>query len=102
MNCPSRTDEDFLLNPGWNQSPPRFSPDLTTREDFNGMANAREIGDAERWALRNQSADNLQIAQLSLNAPYDSSDGASLGAKHPHRGVCTIHWQKNVKVNLSF
>ncbi|KAJ5942470.1 hypothetical protein N7516_002638 [Penicillium verrucosum] len=40
MNCPSRTD-DTLKNPSWNQSPPPFSPDTTTRNDFNGLANSR-------------------------------------------------------------
>lgn len=40
MNCPSRTD-DTIDNPGWNQNPPPFSPDTTTRNDFNGLANAR-------------------------------------------------------------
>ncbi|KAJ5914806.1 hypothetical protein N7504_003689 [Penicillium tannophilum] len=40
MNCPSRTD-DTLQHPGWNQSPPPFSPDITTRNDFNGIANSR-------------------------------------------------------------
>jgi metal iron transporter len=40
MNCPSRTD-DTLENPSWNQSPPPFSSDTTTRNDFNGLANSR-------------------------------------------------------------
>ncbi|KAI2794961.1 Manganese transporter pdt1 [Penicillium oxalicum] len=40
MNCPSRTD-DTLENPSWNQNPPPFSPDITTRNDFNGLTNAR-------------------------------------------------------------
>ncbi|KAJ6161127.1 hypothetical protein N7470_004523 [Penicillium chermesinum] len=40
MNCPSRTD-DTLKNPAWNQNPPPFSPDITTCNDFNGMANSR-------------------------------------------------------------
>ena len=40
MNCPSRTD-DTLAHPGWNQNPPPFSPDITARNDFNGIANAR-------------------------------------------------------------
>jgi hypothetical protein len=48
MNCPSRTDEDLLFHPGWNQSPPRFAADLTTCEDLNGIANARELGEADR------------------------------------------------------
>lgn len=40
MNCPSRND-DTLAHPGWNQSPRPFSPDTTTRNDFNGLANSR-------------------------------------------------------------
>lgn len=48
MNCPSRTDEDVLLNPEYNQNPPRFAADLTTCEDMNGIANARELGEADR------------------------------------------------------
>ncbi|KAJ5646541.1 hypothetical protein N7490_002913 [Penicillium lividum] len=40
MNCPSRTD-DTLQNPGWNQNPPPLNPDITTRNDFNGIANSR-------------------------------------------------------------
>ncbi|CAI7612911.1 unnamed protein product [Penicillium pancosmium] len=40
MNCPSRTDDD-LEHPGWNQNPPTFSPDTTTRSDLNGIANSR-------------------------------------------------------------
>lgn len=41
MNCPSRTD-DTRLHEDWNQSPRVFSPDLTTRQDLNGIANIRE------------------------------------------------------------
>lgn len=40
MNCPSRTDE-VPLHPGWNQNPPLLPADLTTREDLNGIVNAR-------------------------------------------------------------
>ncbi|PCH07211.1 Natural resistance-associated macrophage protein [Penicillium occitanis (nom. inval.)] len=39
MNCPSRTD-DTLDHPTWNQSPPHFDPDTTTRNDFTGTANS--------------------------------------------------------------
>lgn len=42
MNCPSRTDECTLEHPDWNQNPPFLAPDLTTCEDLNGTANARE------------------------------------------------------------
>ncbi|KOS46419.1 hypothetical protein ACN38_g2595 [Penicillium nordicum] len=46
MNCPSRTD-DTLLHDGWNQSPRFLSPDLTTRQDLNGISNTRENKDDE-------------------------------------------------------
>lgn len=45
MNCPSRTD-DTLLHCDWNQNPPFLAPDLTTRQDLNGISNARELKDA--------------------------------------------------------
>ncbi|KAK4178041.1 putative transporter [Triangularia setosa] len=41
MNRPSRTDDDYE-HPDWNQNPPFLAPDLTTCEDLNGIANARE------------------------------------------------------------
>jgi hypothetical protein len=41
MNRPSRTEDD-LEHPTWNQSPPFLAADLTTRQDLNGIANARE------------------------------------------------------------
>lgn len=47
MNCPSRTD-DTLQHDEWNQNPPRFAPDLTTCQDLNGIANARENRDDEK------------------------------------------------------
>jgi len=40
MNRPSRTEDD-LEHPSWNQNPPFLAPDLTTRQDLNGIANAR-------------------------------------------------------------
>ncbi|PVI01601.1 Zip-domain-containing protein [Periconia macrospinosa] len=95
MNCPSRTDEEILLNPGWNQNPPRFAADLTTCQDLNGIANARELGDAERWGLSNETMEKCQLVQNSLNGP-DSQEGAGLGAKDPHRGSCTHMNQKNI------
>ena len=41
MNRPSRSD-DTTDHPTWNQNPPFLASDLTTREDLNGKANARE------------------------------------------------------------
>ncbi|KAK3319392.1 ZIP zinc transporter-domain-containing protein [Apodospora peruviana] len=40
MNRPSRTEDD-LEHPGWNQMPAFLAPDLTTRQDLNGIVNAR-------------------------------------------------------------
>ncbi|KAI6708590.1 hypothetical protein JHW43_008887 [Diplocarpon mali] len=41
MNCPSRTEEPD--GDGFNQNPSSLSADLTTRQDLNGIANAREL-----------------------------------------------------------
>ena len=41
MNCPSRND-DTADHPEYNQSPAALNSDLTTRQDLNGIANARE------------------------------------------------------------
>ncbi|PYH45268.1 NRAMP family metal ion transporter [Aspergillus saccharolyticus JOP 1030-1] len=40
MNCPSRTD-DTLEHPDWNQNPSALNADVTTRSDFNGLANSK-------------------------------------------------------------
>lgn len=52
MNCPSRTDEDTLLHDEWNQNPPFLAPDLTTRQDLNGISNIRERKDCSGLAGR--------------------------------------------------
>ncbi|KAI1940066.1 hypothetical protein LOZ58_000057 [Ophidiomyces ophidiicola] len=49
MNCPSRTENDFL-HPHWNQNPPLLSADLTPREDLNGRVNATQLRDASAGA----------------------------------------------------
>lgn len=41
MNCPSRTEEPE--GQGYNQNPSALSAELTTREDMNGIANARML-----------------------------------------------------------
>ncbi|KAF2460405.1 natural resistance-associated macrophage protein [Lineolata rhizophorae] len=45
MNCPSRVDDADGSHQGWNQSPARFAADLTTRNDLNHIANARQRRD---------------------------------------------------------
>jgi metal iron transporter len=41
MNCPSRTEEP--KGTGFNQNPSALAADLTTRQDLNGIANARVL-----------------------------------------------------------
>lgn len=36
-----------MLHDGWNQNPRFLSPDLTTRQDLNGISNSRENKDDE-------------------------------------------------------
>jgi len=55
-SCPSRTDEPYE-GEGHNQSPNHLAADLTTNEDLNGIANARETRnrDARRIASSSQA-----------------------------------------------
>jgi zinc transporter 1/2/3 len=84
MNCPSRNDDD-LENPGWNQSPPRFAADLTTCEDMNGIANSRELGDADRFRSGSQ---NLRHLELEDNN-FEEMDKALLVAGRGVKGSLT-------------
>lgn len=68
MNCPSRTD-DTLLHDEWNQNPPLLAPDLTTRQDLNGIANARENKDDEHGPAGPQGCSNW-----SHISPLEESD----------------------------
>ncbi|OQD82829.1 hypothetical protein PENANT_c019G05714 [Penicillium antarcticum] len=68
MNCPSRTD-DTLLHDEWNQNPPHFAPDLTTRQDFIGISNAREHKDDDNGLVLLQGQSNWAFIQ-----PLESSD----------------------------
>jgi len=65
MNCPSRND-DVLENPGCNQNPPRFAADLTTCEDLNGIANSRELGDADRLCNGSRCLRHLELDDRNL------------------------------------
>lgn len=90
MNCPSRTDDDVLLNPTWNQNPPRFAADLTTCEDLNGIANARELGDADR--LRS-GARNLRRCVLDENQFQDKEKqrvALGEGVEGPSKGLVML------------
>ncbi|KAJ5776565.1 uncharacterized protein N7511_001576 [Penicillium nucicola] len=93
MNCPSRTD-DTLLHDEWNQNPPRFAPDLTTREDLIGISNARELKDGENSLAIIQSHPSLAYTH-----PLERSDpgirlywgpGASTGPLVPQKTNVSI------------
>ncbi|KAL4778508.1 ZIP zinc transporter-domain-containing protein [Aspergillus varians] len=57
MNCPSRND-DTLVHGDWNQNPPFLAPDLTTRQDLNGISNVREFKDAAVLGLSQHCLDH--------------------------------------------
>lgn len=70
MNCPSRKDTEPLQDEGYNQNPPTFSAELTTREDLNGRANAREIDlDISNADLDGRDVDKQHMDTLSEEAP---------------------------------
>jgi zinc transporter 1/2/3 len=85
MNCPSKND-NVLLNPTWNESPPRFAADLTTCADLNGIANARELGDADR--LSNDSG-GFRSCESDGNRSLETEKQRSVlgkGAEGPQKG----------------
>jgi hypothetical protein len=111
MNCPSRTD-DTWLHDDWNQNPPRFAPDLTTRQDLIGISNAREnqaeekgselLGSgsscAHRPSLGRSDAsdrplalDEASLTKSGMNETSPSSLSIDLMAKFPYR---TPHFWK--------
>lgn len=88
MNCPSKTDEDILLNPTWNQNPPRFAADLTTCQDLNGIANSRELGDADQLCggargLRRCGVDQNQFQEKEKQ----STAALGKGVEGPRNGA---------------
>ncbi|OQE47177.1 hypothetical protein PENCOP_c001G03300 [Penicillium coprophilum] len=68
MNCPSRTDD--LLQDGWNQNPRFLSPDLTTRQDLNGISNTRENKDDESPGI-------LRGSNWKVTHPLEEKDAGS-------------------------
>ncbi|GAQ03903.1 zinc-regulated transporter 2 [Aspergillus lentulus] len=79
MNCPSRTD-DTLLHCEWNQNPPSLAPDLTTRQDFNGITNARVYRSGSGLdAASLTSWDDTQTMPERRNTPI-GNESKSLGA----------------------
>ena len=75
MNRPSRTEEDFE-HPTWNQSPPFLAPDLTTRQDLNGIANSR----VQRSGVSGAGAGAAQAGMLDEKQMVDMA-----GRQHVRR-----------------
>lgn len=84
MNCPSRTDEPLEEHPDWNQSPPFLSPDLTTCQDLNGMANAR---------VHRKGSDGAGAGTGSGGGGLDQKGYFTLPPLQPDRGACAWGWR---------
>jgi hypothetical protein len=85
MNCPSRND-DVLMNPGWNQNPPRFAADLTTCADMNGIANARELGDADCLCSGTRGLRHCEVEDNNFEAREKRPPAVGKGVKGSSRG----------------
>lgn len=84
MNRTSRTDEPYEGElEGFNQSPAFLSADLTTNQDFNGIANKRTLRRANHAvSLLNSALDD--DTQLKADPGGDSKDfrGSGLADNH--------------------
>lgn len=89
MNCPSKTDNDVLLNPGWNQNPPRFAADLTTCQDMNGIANARELGEAETLSSGPRSSRRGEFEDSNFQEKEKQPLALGEGVKGSPKGMLT-------------
>jgi zinc transporter 1/2/3 len=89
MNCPSRND-NVLMNTGWNQSPPRFAADLTTCADLNGMANNRELGDADRLCNGSRSLRHPELEDRKIKEPDTMPVEIGMGVKGSQKGTSNV------------
>jgi metal iron transporter len=101
MNCPSRTEEPE--GTGFNQSPRILAPELTTRQDLNGIANARVLrriatGDIETvvdhvpddQTKRKEEGSTIAKAARDESASFDVVDqngGDNDGRRGTHGGL---------------
>ncbi|KAL8372477.1 hypothetical protein RB595_002010 [Gaeumannomyces hyphopodioides] len=84
MNCPSRTDEPLEEHPDWNQSPPFLSPDLTTCQDLNGIANAR---------VHRKGSDGAGAGTGAGGGGLDQKGYFTLPPLQPDRAACAWGWR---------
>ncbi|CAO2657209.1 Nn.00g033350.m01.CDS01 [Neocucurbitaria sp. VM-36] len=106
MNCPSRTDDDMLLHPGWNQNPPRFAADLTTCQDLNGIVNARELGDSDQLCSGSRSLRRCQLEERNVQKKEKQLVAMGEGVKGLLKGPCTrtiahVHMNHEYRPGLS-
>ncbi len=71
-SCPSRTDEPYE-GEGYNQSPNHLAADLTTNEDLNGIANARETRNRDARTITSSSQALEDIGAVSPHEPPTNS-----------------------------
>ena len=81
MNCPSRTEEPE--GTGYNQNPSSLAPDLTTRQDLNGIANTRVLrriatGDIESVIDHVPEDDETVVKAKDLKDMRDSHVGSGM------------------------
>ncbi|KAI9779660.1 MAG: hypothetical protein M1816_003448 [Peltula sp. TS41687] len=80
MNCPSRVDET-LGHDDWNQSPPTFAADTTTRQDLNGRANSRERWDHKEGTRKNEDDDGREEDRMSEVDGFTDVEANASGVK---------------------
>jgi hypothetical protein len=83
MNCPSRTEEPE--GTGYNQNPSSLAPDLTTRQDLNGIANTRVLrriapGDIESVIDHVPEDDETAVKAKSLKDMSSSHVGIGISS----------------------
>ncbi|KAJ8111628.1 hypothetical protein OPT61_g5825 [Boeremia exigua] len=101
MNCPSRTDEDVLLNPTWNQNPPRFAADLTTRQDLNGLVNARELDDADQLRSGARNLKRCEVDEHQFQEKEKQSVALGEGVKGPYNGAVVLFALENGNTDVA-
>jgi metal iron transporter len=121
MNCPSRTEEHE--GDGFNQNPSALSADLTTREDLNGIANARILrrlasSESEQAvehvpdddvasrpnanvkgeaALTSQSEATRRGEGTGVSSTFNVLEGGSGGGGHGPKRDMAMKWVKNIQ-----
>jgi metal iron transporter len=81
-SCPSRTDEPYE-GEGYNQSPNHLAADLTTNQDLNGIANAREMRNPD---VRTIGSSSQALEDEANTAPDMPPTSAVLGGRKSDDG----------------